>query len=389
MNEPTVLIFTPMDLEFRAVVRHLEGERETIFEDDMAYEKGHFKGKHRQYTVVVCETGMKNVTTALAVERAIQRFKPDICFLIGVAGGLKDVKVGDVIVATSAYEAESGKEVANDQFLPRTSEYVFSRKLRAFAQAISRTDTWKNRTTDKAPKANIVLGPIAGGEKVIAAAETIGFKRLQQFLSHVKAIEMEAVGFGSAIQPYSNLHAITIRGISDMCEGKNEADDRDWQPVVADRAAAVGFELLGESDMSSIIQNHIDMDVKTLAKEIFALLFPLPESFKEIGSDFANAANNDVRAIWKKVKPLFIDEIKELEKDPEDSDAQAAVRAKLKRVVEADAGLKGELEGLLEKIKTTGVGSQLQNSIVGNNNKNIVQGATIIVKEGGFRVGDG
>lgn len=275
----TVLIFTPMALEFKAVSRHLEGNRETLVEDGMAYVKGTFKGRHHLYTIWACETGVKNITTALAVERAIQRHKPNVCLLLGVAGGLKaDVKVGDVVVATSAYEAESGKEVDNHQFFPRTSEYPFSRQVSAYAQVVSREDNWKNRTGDHAPEAVVVLGPIAGGEKVIAAAQTVGYERLRQYLSHALAIEMEAVGFGSAIQSHRDVHAIAIRGISDMCEGKNAGDDRNWQPIAAERAAAVAFEVLWEMDGASFIQmqKHSAQNIKPASEKL-----DIPDDRKE------------------------------------------------------------------------------------------------------------
>lgn len=51
----TVLILTPLPLEYDAVVKHLTGERETIFRDQAAYEMGCFVGKHHTYTVVVRE----------------------------------------------------------------------------------------------------------------------------------------------------------------------------------------------------------------------------------------------------------------------------------------------------------------------------------------------
>ena len=53
---------------------------------------------------------VKNVDMALATEKAIQAFKPQIALLIGIAGGVKDVGIGDLLIAKKAYGYESGKE---------------------------------------------------------------------------------------------------------------------------------------------------------------------------------------------------------------------------------------------------------------------------------------
>lgn len=242
-----VLILTPLALEYDAVVKHLTGERETIFKDQANYEKWGFKGKHHQYTVIVQETGIKNLDMALAAERAIQSFKPQIALLIGIAGGVRDVKIGDVVVARSAFHYDSGKE-SESGFLPRPAEYTFSKELLARAQALSRNPAWKRRTADGAPNAAIIIGPIAAGDKVVAGTNNSTFQSITQHLSHIKALEMEAGGFGLAIQPYRDLHALVIRGISDLCAGKAETDQQNWQLVAAERAAAFGFELLWELD---------------------------------------------------------------------------------------------------------------------------------------------
>lgn len=241
-------------MEFDAVVRHLSGERRTIYLDQMAYVQGAFQGKHHNYVVIVCEPGMKNTDMALATDRAIKSFQPQIALLVGIAGGVKDVKVGDVAVASSAFNYDAGKE-SEKGFLPRPTEYSFSKELLARAKGLSRSDRWKKRTTDRAPTASIWFGPVASGDKVIAAVNNPTFRRIEQFLSHVLFLEMEAGGFGLAVQPYRSLHALVVRGISDMCLGKSEESDSIEQPIAAARAAAVVFELLYDMDCTPFINS--------------------------------------------------------------------------------------------------------------------------------------
>lgn len=233
---------TPLPSEYVAVSRHIS-EKSSIVNEGAAYEIGRFPVGNGNFQVIIREPGMKNASMAVATERAIRYFEPQIAILCGIAGGIKDVKIGDVAVAKSAFDYDVGKESENG-FLPRPAEYVFSDELLAHAQLIQRSDEWKSRTLDGAPGAQVHIASVAAGDKVISAVNNFTFERIQQFLSHCKFLEMEAAGFGLAIQRYRHVHAIVVRGISDMCIDKNEAERQNWQPMAADRAAAVALELL-------------------------------------------------------------------------------------------------------------------------------------------------
>lgn len=377
----TVLLMTPLPLEYAAISRHLT-DRKAVVQDGAAYETGRFDGQHHHYIMVVREPGMKNIDMALATERAIQHWSPDIAILCGIAGGIKDVQKGDVAIAKSAFNYDSGKESDNG-FLPRPVEYHFSEELLAYAQIVQRNADWKKRTPDGAPAAQVHIASVAAGDKVVAAVENATYERITQFLSHCKFLEMEAAGFGLAVQRHRGVHALVVRGISDLCKAKSETDKEEvnWQERAAERASAATFELLSILNVSSFT-SIISMEIKDIVKETYSLLFPT--ALKEIGNDFASAANEDIRALWKRVKPYFIEEVKELAKIPEDTDAQADVRNKLKKALEGDEGLKGEVEELLGKAKSSFGGSSI--SVV--NSKNVIAGSTVHVG-GDFRLGDG
>jgi len=248
----TVLILTPLPVEFDAVIRFLDNREEPAVIDTAAYESGKFTGKHHEYRVVVCEPGMKNVDMALATERAIRHCNPQIVLLSGIAGGVKDVAIGDVVVAKKVYSYEGGKEDA-DGFKARPAAESFSAQLLAYAQLRSRRDDWKKRSPDTSSSAKIFLGPIAAGEKVVADINNPTWQRIKLHYNDTIALEMEAHGFATALMGHRDVHGLAVRGISDMCEGKSESDKHNWQPVAAAHAAAFLFDILYELNASGFI----------------------------------------------------------------------------------------------------------------------------------------
>jgi nucleoside phosphorylase len=378
-----VLILTPLKLELEAVLRHLPGctAKEV---NGAAYWFGTFSGKHTEYEVMVCETGMKVVEMTLATKTAVDYFNPQIALVIGIAGGIKsDIKKGDVVIGEKIYGYGGGKEEETG-FSARPDMERCSDKLVAQSKIIRVGRKWEGRIHLAAPdgsQPNVHVGQIAVDDKVVATDKGPTFSLIKKHYNDALCLEMESIGFAHAIQKYKHIEALVIRGISDLCAQKSETDKENWQEVAADRAGGFGFELLYELDVESF-KNYNNMDVKTIVKQVYDLL--LPAALKEIGNDFAGAANEDIRALWKKVKPLFIKEVEKLAKDPENTDRQGAVRNALTDALEENSGIKEEIEGLLGKLQGQTSGQAI--SVV--NSKNVVAGSTVNVG-GDFRLGDG
>lgn len=104
-----VIVLTALPVEFKAVMRYLEEVKELVHPSGTIYHQGTFVGAHQTWRVAVAEIGMGGTTAATEAEKAIQFFHPQIAFFVGVAGGLKDVRRGDVVVATKVYAYEGGK----------------------------------------------------------------------------------------------------------------------------------------------------------------------------------------------------------------------------------------------------------------------------------------
>lgn len=237
-----VIVITALPVEFQAVTRHLTDLREIVHPKDTIYEMGRYGGDNG-WNVAVVEVGAGNPRAAQETERAIQFFNPEVAIFVGVAGGLKDVKVGDVVASTKIYGFESGK--ALDEFLPRPDVHVSDYGLEQRSRYQAKKGNWLKRRTDPeegSPQAYI--GPIAAGSSVVASTESPVYKFLRKNYGDALAVEMEGHGFAKAASACHSVKAIVIRGISDLVDGKSEADASGSQERASENAAAFAFDVL-------------------------------------------------------------------------------------------------------------------------------------------------
>ncbi|MBI1227822.1 MAG: hypothetical protein GC192_21485 [Bacteroidetes bacterium] len=260
-----VAILTPTPVEHCAILALLPDSTEKMLGGDR-YRIGRFQGRHHLLEIITQEAGSKNENIALATERVIKNFQPTVVILAGVAGGVKDVSIGDVMVGTKYYGYEFGK-VTPDGFATRPQSGYYSKELLTLAQSVAGNWEWRSRA--KNTLAKVVFGAIAAGNKVVAATDSDAYRLLKQTYNDTTAIEMEAVGFGQAMLSYPAIRFLNVRGISDLLDGKSKSDGS--QELAAQNMAGFVFELLYQLDVSQfkIMGN---MGVKELSKEIIELV---------------------------------------------------------------------------------------------------------------------
>ena len=108
-RRPCAIILTAIPIEYQAVRSHLSNLHEETHTRGTIYECGIFTSEKHTWDVGIVEVSAGNSRTAVEAERAITYFQPKLMFFVGVAGGLKDVTLGDIVVATKVYGYESGK----------------------------------------------------------------------------------------------------------------------------------------------------------------------------------------------------------------------------------------------------------------------------------------
>lgn len=244
---PVAVILTALEVEYMAVRAHLSHLTEEIHSNGTIYERGIFRvNRQMSWQIAIVEIGAGSASAALEAERAIKHFDPSVVFFVGVAGGIKDVKLGDVVAADKIWYYEYGR--AEDEFRSRADGGRLSYRLIRRATVERRKKDWLKRIKGKCPnnKPKVFLGPIAAGEKVVASKKSEVWKRLHNHFGDVLAVEMEAYGFLRAIDANPDVDALVIRGISDQIDKKNESDAKGWQEIASRHASAFAFEVLAK-----------------------------------------------------------------------------------------------------------------------------------------------
>ena len=234
----TAVILTALGVEFAAVMAHLPETKSRRVEGGTRYEIGEFMGENLDWTIAATEIGPGNHSAAAETAHAIDTFRPNIVFFVGVAGSLKsDLTHGSVVVANRVYRYHSGK--ADDDFFARTMTLPTWHGLEQLVLSVRRTE-WSRSP----PQPAVELKPIAAGEQVIASKKSDTFKLIHVHCNDAVAVDMESAGMYEAARRAEGVAALAVRGISDMLDDKTTESDRDWQPVASSNAAAFTFALL-------------------------------------------------------------------------------------------------------------------------------------------------
>lgn len=241
-----VVVLTALEVEYRAVRAHLEDPRPVQAERGALFEVGVFREGSEERSVAIHMTGPGNPGAGVSVERAAALFAPRAVLFVGVAGGRKDVALGDVVAADAVYDYETGKDTETG-FLPRQKTYQSAYGLVQLARLVAAADAWQRRIRpgDGAPRPRAHVKPLAAGGRVVAHHRSDVGLRLAASAGDALAVDMEGFGFLAGAYANQQLDALVIRGISDLLGDKGEAHDERWQPVASRNAAAFAFELIG------------------------------------------------------------------------------------------------------------------------------------------------
>lgn len=272
---PRAVILTALPVEYMAVRAHLTDLREEVHPNETIYERGKFVSENGQvWKVGIVEVGAGNTGAATEAERAISHFSPHIILFVGVAGGIKDVVLGDVVASTKVYGYESGMVENTFKSRPEVGLSDYGLEQRAKAEA-KKTDWLQRLQSVPSPQPKVYVAPIAAGEKVIASTESEVFQFLKSNYGDAIAVEMEGFGFLDAARTNRKVSALVIRGISDLIYNKTEADKKGYQEIAARHASAFAFEVLAKIFIEESLRDRVSileedekyLELKKLLKE--------------------------------------------------------------------------------------------------------------------------
>ena len=270
-NHVDALIVTAVQLERRAVREHL-CSLDVMSINSLVLDVGQFVEQHLSLRVAILEVGPGNIDASVLTTITTVELQPAVTMMVGVAGAMKDLALGDVVASSKVYWAESGKSLEGE-VRPRPGFGPVSDRLVQAARLVAADDQWQARISDSSTQARrptAIVAPIVAGERVVASTHSSDARRIRQHFSDAVAVAMEDIGVTRASAIAGAGETIAIRAASDLLDGKAEADAAGSQPVAAANAAAFAFELLASSLPVRLLPSRSETD-QNLYKEAAAL----------------------------------------------------------------------------------------------------------------------
>lgn len=226
--------------------------------------RGHIVADGRRLSAALVEVGMGLTTSALGTLKALEAYKPRLVVFVGIAGGIKDVAIGDVVIADKVYSYEIGK-VTDNGFQARPDTRTVPVNLAGIARRLRAEFT---------PEAyRLFIGPLASGDKVVADINSAELARIRALGGDSLAVEMEGAAVLSAIDRAGlSLDYFLVRGVSDLIADKSRTDADGSQQRAIANARDTAQALIG----AWVRISQVGVLVEDTTSDIVAAGFPLP-----------------------------------------------------------------------------------------------------------------
>ena len=243
-----VLIVTAIQIERRAVREHLDS-LDVMTIAPAVLDVGLFIERDLRLRVGILEVGPGNIDASVLTTITTRELQPAMTMMVGIAGAVKDLALGDVVASSKVYWSEPGKSLEG-RVLTRPDFGPVSESLVQAARRVAADGKWQERISPRTrqPRRPVaVVAPIVVGERVVASTNSEDTRRIRENFGDAVAVAMEDIGVARASAIAGAGEMIAIRSASDLLDGKAHADATGAQSVAAANAAAFAFELLASS----------------------------------------------------------------------------------------------------------------------------------------------
>lgn len=260
-----VLLLCAVPVEWKVLRGLISNAVEDSLLSDPAI-RGRVELGDRSMSAALVEVGMGLVPSAMSTLSAVEKYRPSLVVFVGVAGGIKDVQIGDVVIADKVYPYEVGK-VQDGQFQSRSD----TRTVPAALDGIAR----KLRASFDSTRYKIFVGALASGDKVVADLDSEELRRIRSHAGDSLAVEMEGSGVLGAIDRVSpRPDYFLVRGISDLIEGKSGADAQGGQERAIANACDTANRLIQAWDAEA----KVSVPLEQTRTDLLAAGLPLPSA---------------------------------------------------------------------------------------------------------------
>lgn len=250
-QEVDVLIFTAINEEYVEVERRCKYD---IMEQNSINKAHYLRGSYQGLSIALHKTDQGNPRSAARVASAIAFYKPKLCIFVGIAGGVKKVKLLDVVVPNRIDYIEFGKD-SPDGHLHRPLGGETDRDM-AFWLGRFRNEVLNSSPQILTRRYTLHEQPIASGEEVATSKEREVMQRITEHVENAVAYEMEGLGFYVALQQTS-LNYLIIRCISDNIDKKDEHYYDGSREQAAETAVAFTFDFISFLQSVNFFNNPV------------------------------------------------------------------------------------------------------------------------------------
>lgn len=205
----------------------------------MIADKTFYIGKIKNHDIVLVKSGIGKVNAAITTTLLINHFNAKMIINSGVAGGIKPMKIGDIVLARgisyfdvslTAIDDIPYGQMASDPLIVETDSELLKKAEKVFNKL-----GFEHK-----------IGNLVSGDKFVTSERDL--KKIMKYVDNVLAVEME--GMAIAVTAYKfGIPFISIRGVSDVINtNKQSSTYRDVVKEVAEKTTKFVMTFLGVID---------------------------------------------------------------------------------------------------------------------------------------------